>query len=121
MTLFEMIGFLLLIAIGYACGKIGVRLFGPWGGFAFIPGFLLIPSIAMAHARYRKWLYKGDRHMPDCSCGSNAFTYEKVGSEYHLLCKECRVRYERTPDTVFVYHGNEKIIFRRLVKHKGWV
>src|SRR5882724_1201611 len=46
---------------------------------------------------------KGGRE--ECSCGSSAFRYEKVGEKYHLLCQGCRTRYEKRREEVSVFEN----------------
>jgi hypothetical protein len=87
----------------------------------FVLGVLVIPSILFAHQRYRKWAYVGDHYMPDCSCGSGEYFYEKVGEEFHLLCQGCKTRYEKRLDEVSVFENGEKRPYKKLEKHRGWV
>jgi hypothetical protein len=122
MTLIELLTLLLMLGIGVGAAH---ALF-PVGGLPLaIPGFIagvaLIPLTAFAYDRYRKWAYLGDKWMPDCSCGSADFKYERVGAEHHLLCQRCRTRYEVRRGSAFVFDGSVKKPYKRLVKHQGWI
>jgi len=122
MTLIELIFFIVMIALGVWSATVLYPIGGLWlaiPGFAF--GFLFIPGIWYGHAKYREWAYLGDKDMPDCLCGDAEFRYVKVGEESQLLCQQCRTRYERRRDQTWVYEGNEKKPYKRLVKHEGWV
>jgi len=121
MSLIELIVFLTTIALGV----LFARALYPHGiVFAivgFVCGFAIIPSIWIAHVRYRRWLYVGDKGMPDCVCGNSVFRVEKVGADFHLLCKKCSRRYQRIRRQVWVFDGDEKKLYRQLIKHRGWV
>ena len=87
----------------------------------FVGGFAIIPSIFKAYFEYRRWLYVGDKRLPDCLCGNSVFKVEKVGAEYHRVCQQCKTRYEKRRGEVWIFDGGEKKPYKRLVKHKGWV
>jgi hypothetical protein len=122
MTLIELLVFILMITLGTSAAK---ALY-PMGGFwlavpGFIAGVFLIPSIGFIHNRYRRWAYLGDKWMPECSCGSSNYKYERVGDEYHLLCQQCKKRYEKRREQVLVYEDGQTRPYKRLVKHQGWI
>ncbi len=77
--------------------------------------------MAIAYVRYRRWIYLGDKEMPDCSCGSSDFRYHNVGADYYLLCQKCNTRYEKRRDSVWVFEGGERKPYKQLVRHRGWV
>src|SRR5262249_41421203 len=103
MSLIELLVFLAMIALGVLLARTlyphGIRL----AIFGFLGGVAFIPCIITAYFRYRRWLYVGDEDMPDCFCGNSTFRYEKVGAEYHLLCQQCRTRYEQRRGDVWVF------------------
>jgi hypothetical protein len=121
MSAIELLAFVAMIALGVLLG----RAMYPQGILPAILGFVvgvaIIPSIVKSYFTYRRWLYVGDKSMPDCLCGTSVFKYEKVGAEYHLLCQHCKTRYEKRLGDVWVFDGGEKKPYKRLVKHKGWV
>jgi hypothetical protein len=59
--------------------------------------------------------------MPTCSCGSEDYKYEQMGADYHLVCQQCRTAYDKRRDDVFVFVHDQRIPYRQLVKHKGWI
>jgi hypothetical protein len=87
----------------------------------FILGVSIIPAIFVGYFRYRRWAYCGDKSMPECSCGSSVFKHLKVGAEYHLLCQQCKTRYEQRRDEVWIFEDGVKKPYKRLVNHQGWV
>jgi hypothetical protein len=120
-TLIELLSFLVCVSIGAITSIAVYHIGGFWLAIpGFILGFLSIPFLAFSYNRYRKWVYLGDTWMPDCSCGSNKFKYEKIGDEYHLLCQECGAKYKRERHIIWIYENNEKRIYKRMVKFKGW-
>lgn len=120
-TLIELLFFLVMIALGFGLAKASYAVGGMWLAVpSFIIGVALIPFALFLHVRYRKWAYVGDKFLPPCRCGSDKLKYEKVGTEYHLLCQNCRTRYERQRDEVFVYDNGGRKPYKRLVKWKGW-
>jgi hypothetical protein len=121
-TLITMLIFILMTTIGYWCAKLLYPIGGEWLALAgAIGGFLGIPLCFAGHGMYRRWAYLGDKHMPDCSCGGTEFKVEKLEGDYYLLCQKCRRRYEKQNDRVMVYESGEKRLYKRLVKHQGWV
>jgi hypothetical protein len=122
MTLIELLVPILMIALGACAAKALYPMGGLWLAIpGFLAGILLIPLIGFIHNRYRRWAYLGDKWMPECSCGSSEYKYERVGEEYHLLCQQCRKRYEKRREQVSVYEEGQKRPYKRLVKHQGWV
>jgi hypothetical protein len=109
-TLIELLALLAIIGLGIMCG----RALYPYGIlfaiFGFVGGAAIIPTIIVAHVRYRRWAYCGDKLMPECLCGGSAFAYRKVGTEYHLLCKECETRYEKCRSVVWVFENGQETI-----------
>jgi hypothetical protein len=88
----------------------------------FVCGFGLVPGIWFVRLKYRRWLYMGDKWMPDCVCGSSEFRYERAGADLRLLCQKCKRRYEKRRDLVWAFNAaGEKEDYKRLLKHKGWV
>ena len=116
---------LLVLFAMFELGALLARALYPHGVLFAILGFVggsaLIPCTIGAYSTYRRWLYVGDRRMPDCLCGNSNFRYEKVGAEYHLLCRQCKTRYEKRRGEAWVFDGGEKKPYKRLVKHKGWI
>ncbi len=103
MTLIELIIFIAMIATGTFLARAIYPIGGLWLAVpGFIAGVALIPSMFFAHDRYRRWIYRGDKWMPECSCGNSVFKYEKIGDEYHLLCRRCKTRYEKHRGEVWV-------------------
>jgi hypothetical protein len=121
MTVIELFIFVAMIALGV----LFARSMYPHGILLAVIGFAcglaVIPAIWFAYLRYRRWLYVGDKWMPDCVCGSSAFKHERVGSELHLLCQKCERRYQKRRDYVWALNGEEKTRYKQLVKRKGWV
>jgi hypothetical protein len=121
MSLIELLVFFAMIALG----TLLARALYPHGVLPAILGFVggvaLIPGTIKAYFEYRRWLYVGDQSMPDCLCGSSVFKYEKIGTEYRLLCQGCKTRYEQRRGEVWVFDGSEKRPYKRLVRHKGWI
>ncbi len=122
MNLIELLLFLAMIAIGGALAWVLYPVGGLWLAVpGFLVGLLLIPSIFFTYHCYRTWAYRRDHPMPDCSCGSREYKYEKVSEEYHLLCQRCKTRYERRHDEVSVFENGLMKPYKKLVKHQGWV
>jgi len=70
-TLIELIVLLAMISIGALLARALYPIGGLWLSILrFIAGVALIPSIFLAHNRYRRWAYRGDKWMPECSCGT---------------------------------------------------
>ena len=117
---------LLFVCAMFLIGGFLAAILYPRGGIwlavpGFVFGVMLIPLAFRAYIHYRQWAYVGDKDMPNCLCGSDRYRYEQVGTEYHLLCQGCKTRYEKRRDRVFVFSGDSKHFYRRLVKYKGWI
>ena len=122
MTLFELIFFLINIALGTIAFKWLNNNYGLWLAVpGFFVGLLLIPGMYFAHRYYRKWAYLGDDFMPKCSCGSDNFRAEMVGNDFRSTCQTCRKQYTRQRDEVFIFENDQRKLYKRLVKHKGWI
>ena len=122
MNFFELLVFLLNIAIGAIAATKAYAVGGFWPIIpAFIAGFLLIPALLVLLTAYAKWAYPDEDKWPDCTCGENKFQYEKVDSEYHCLCIACRQRYARRRRKLYVYDGGIEKLYAELVRRKGWV
>jgi len=122
MTLIELFVFIVMISLGYNSAKLFYHIGGLWLAIpGFIAGVALIPFSLFLYDRYRKWAYRGDAWMPDCSCGSSKFKFEKVGTEYHLLCQGCRMRYQKRRNDVSIFENGVTRPYKRLVKYKGWI
>ena len=121
MSAIELLVFLVMIVLGVLLA----RTLYPHGVLpailGFVAGVAFIPITITAYFKYRRWPYVGDKNMPDCLCGNSTFRYEKVGAEYHLLCRQCKTRYEKRRGDVWVFDGGKKKPYKRLVKHKGWI
>jgi hypothetical protein len=121
-TLIELIVFVAMIALGFLLGRAMYHLGGLWLGTAgFVVGVALVPSAFFVYLKCRHWAYRGDAVMPDCSCGGSAFRVQKVGDEYHLLCQQCKTRYEKNDSEVWVVENGVRRPYKRLVKWQGWV
>jgi hypothetical protein len=118
----ELLFFVAMTAIGTVSARALYQVGGTWLAIpGFLAGFALIPSMFLARGRYRRWAYRGDKWMPECSCGSSAFKYQKIGLDYHLLCQGCATRYEKRRGEVWVFENGAKKPYKRLVKHQGWI
>ena len=121
MNVFELLFFVAMIALGIGAATFVYPIGGWWlaiPGFVF--AFLFLPGILFVEDRYRKRVYQG-KWMPDCLCGGVEFGYEDVGEEVHLLCRQCKTRYEKLRNQTWIYEGNEKRFHKRFVKRKGWI
>ncbi len=121
MTLIELLFLAAMIALGVLFAKAMYPLGILPAVFGFALGVAIIPSLWLAYDRYKRWLYVGAKGMPDCTCGSSVFSYERVGTETHLLCQKCRVRYQKEGPLVWVFGGEERKLYSQLKKHRGWV
>lgn len=121
MTVIELITLMSMIFLGVFFSRLMYPHGVVFAVIGFACGFGLIPGTWFAYLRYRRWIYVGDKWMPDCVCGSSEFRYERVGSELHLLCQKCKRRYQKRRDQVWVFNAAEKKPYKQLVKRKGWV
>ena len=122
MNFFELLVFLLNIAIGVIAATKAYAVGGFWLIIpAFIAGFSLIPALLVLLTAYDKWAYPDQDKWPDCTCGENKFQYEKVGNEHHCLCVACRQRYVRRRHKLYVYDVSIEKLYADLVRRKGWV
>ena len=122
MTLIELVVFLLMLGIGGKVAAILLPIGGLWLAIAgFVAGTLFLPFLFFLHTEYRKWAYRGDKSMPDCSCGSSDYKYQMFGAEMRVVCQHCGAHYEKKRHEVSVFENDEKKPFKRLVKHQGWI
>ena len=122
MTLIELLFFVVMISIGVTLAK----WLYPVGGFwlavpGFILGVLLIPALLLAHEKYRKWAYLGDKWMPPCTCGNEDYKVEKRNDDFYTVCQRCGAMYDKRKSQVFVVSDGQKKLHKTLVKHKGWI
>jgi hypothetical protein len=122
MNLFELLFFVVSIAIGICLARALYPIGGIWLSVpGFIAGALFIPSLFFAYLRYRRWAYLGDKWMPDCSCGSAEYKYERIEEQYRLICQQCGASYEKHGNKVSVIENGIRKPYKRLMKYQGWV
>ena len=121
MTLIELLVFVAEVALGVLLAKTLYSNAGLWGAVCgFLAGVAVIPSIIFVYLKYRRFAYPGHERMPVCTCGGS-LRYEKVGKERHLLCQQCKTRYERRRAEVWVFEDGVRRPYKRMVKWQGWI
>ena len=122
MNLFEMIVFLLNMAIGFVAAQQAYAFGGFWLVIpGFVLGFIFLPTILVLFSEYDKWAYPGREDLPACACGANEYRYEAIGTTYQLLCANCHKRYLRKPRQLSVYENGVEELYAELKRRKGWV
>ncbi len=123
MNLFELLIFIFNCFVGY---RISLY-FGNFEsiGFSilyFIFGFLILPAIVTTYVQIRAFLYKGDKWMPACICGSENLIHEKYNDCYYITCQNCKTKFTKKNEIAFIVGENlvEKEYKRKIIL-KGWV
>ena len=116
-----MLIFLSSIGIGTFAASVSYHIGGFWLGIpGFIIGFLLIPLLGALYGKYRKWAYPGEGAMQQCSCGGNKFKFDRHGGQSYRLCEKCGAKYKKMRHIIWIYENNEKRVYKRMIKFKGW-
>ena len=119
MSAIELLLLFAMIALGCCWGEDCIRkaFCQPYLG---LRGFAIIPSIFKAYLNTVDGCTWG-QEVAGLFVRNSVFKVEKVGAEYHLVCQQCKTRYEQRRGEVWIFDGGEKKPYKRLVKHKGWV
>ena len=123
MNLFQVLFFSICIGLGTLLSIAAYHIGGYWLGVpGFIIGYLILPLLAKLYDRHRKRLYPGEHNMPPCSCGSNEFKFkiDQQDRNYYRFCQKCGAKYKKNGHIIWLYENNEKRVYKRMVKFKGW-